>query len=129
MKIAHIAIWVRDLERSKRFYETYFGAKAGDKYVNPAKNFSSYFLSFEGGCRLEIMHKPEIPESPHIAGTESLGLTHFAISLGSAQNVDQLTMQLEQDGYKVVGKPRRTGDGYYESVVLDPENNRIEITE
>lgn len=24
--------------------------------------------------------------------------------------------------------PRRTGDGFYESAVLDPEGNRIEIT-
>ena len=28
----------------------------------------------------------------------------------------------------VVDGPRRTGDGYYECVVHDPEGNRIEIT-
>jgi lactoylglutathione lyase len=28
----------------------------------------------------------------------------------------------------LLGEPRRTGDGYYESVILDPEGNRIEIT-
>jgi lactoylglutathione lyase len=27
-----------------------------------------------------------------------------------------------------VDGPRRTGDGYYESVVLDPEGNRLELT-
>ncbi|MCG8321263.1 MAG: hypothetical protein MI921_17300 [Cytophagales bacterium] len=25
-----------------------------------------------------------------------------------------------------MGEPRRTGDGYYESIILDPEGSRIE---
>jgi len=29
----------------------------------------------------------------------------------------------------VVGEPRYTGDGYYESCILDPDGNRIEIIE
>ena len=29
--------------------------------------------------------------------------------------------------YEIAGGPRRTGDGYYESVVFDPDGNRIEI--
>ena len=32
------------------------------------------------------------------------------------------------DGYQRLDGLRRTGDGYYESVVLDPEGNRLEIT-
>jgi lactoylglutathione lyase len=28
----------------------------------------------------------------------------------------------------VVSPPRVTGDGYFESVLLDPEGNRIELT-
>ena len=42
--------------------------------------------------------------------------------------VDELTQRLVNDGYERLDGPRRTGDGYYESVVLDPEGNRIEIT-
>ena len=59
---------------------------------------------------------------------QAMGLIHFAMSTGSKEKVDQLTEKLRVDGYKVIGEPRTTGDGYYESVVLDPENNRIEIT-
>ncbi len=125
MKIEHIAIWVKDLEKSKDFYIRYFGAKANTKYHNPKKNFSSYFLSFDGGCRIELMHHPLNQQ----ASTEqSFGLAHFAITLGSKTAVDHLTQQLEQDGLEVVGAPRTTGDGYYESVVRDPEGNRIELT-
>lgn len=128
MKIEHLAIWVLDLEKMKSFYETYFQAAAGEKYHNPRKQFTSYFLSFEEGPRLEIMHRPNIPENFNDIIQEYQGIIHFAISVGSKDKVDQLTIELQNAGYQVVGVPRTTGDGYYESVVLDPENNRIEIT-
>lgn len=128
MKIEHLAIWVEDLERSRQFYETYFRATANDKYHNPKKNFSSYFLSFDSGCRLEIMHRPDISPLPQKAEKEYRGIIHFAVSVGSEREVDALTERLRADGYPIIGEPRRTGDGYYESVILDPEDNRIEIT-
>ena len=128
MRIDHLAIWSRDIEKLKIFYSRYFNTTAGDKYINPKKNFQSYFLSFENGCRLELMQMPQIPESQNDKHAQSMGLVHFAISLGSKASVDSLTNQLRADGYEVVGEPRTTGDGYYESVILDPEGNRIEIT-
>ncbi len=128
MKIEHIAIWVNDLEVMKSFYETYFSATAGKMYHNPVKNFKSYFLSFDDGCRLEIMHKPEIPQNLNDAQNQYIGFIHFAISVGAKDEVDNLTERLRSAGYQVAGEPRTTGDGYYESVILDPEGNRIEIT-
>lgn len=125
MKVDHIAIWTINLEAMKTFYEKYFQAKAGLLYYNPNKKFKSYFLNFETGCRLELMTKEGIFESPT---KEQLGLAHFAISVGSKEVVDRLTEQLRTDGFIIFGEPRTTGDGYYESVVLDPEGNRIEIT-
>lgn len=128
MYIDHLALWVRDLERMRAFYETYFGATANAKYTNPTKGFSSYFLSFPGGGpRLEIMQMPGIPDSRNDAIAQFSGLIHFALSVGSEAAVDALTEQLRTDGFSILGVPRRTGDGYYESVVLDPEQNRIEI--
>lgn len=128
MKINHLAIWVTDLEKMKRFYEDYFSASAGTLYHNPRKKFHSYFLSFDTDCRLELMHRPDISSIQQETIKEYLGLTHFAISVGSKERVDALTERLRADGFQVVGEPRTTGDGYYESVVLDPEQNRIEIT-
>ena len=126
MKIEHLAIWASDLEAMRGFYETYFKASSGELYINPKKNFSSYFLSFEEGARLELMQRPEI--STTLSESEYLGLIHFAVSVGSERKVDELTERLRSDGFNVAGEPRTTGDGYYESVVLDPEGNRIEIT-
>lgn len=128
MKIEHLALWVKDLERMRGFYETYFGGHANDKYVNAAKQFQSYFLQFDSGCRLELMQKPTIPENQNDVHQQYLGLIHFAISVGSRQSVDELTARLRRDGFAILDGPRTTGDGYYESVVLDPEGNRIEIT-
>lgn len=129
MKIEHLALWTSDLEKMRTFYTNYFGGTSNSLYHNPAKNFSSYFITFNEGCRLELMHKPEIPGNPLGQNTEVKGITHFAFSVGSKEAVDQLTQQLAADGYTISGHPRTTGDGYYESVVLDPEGNKVEITE
>jgi lactoylglutathione lyase len=128
VKIEHVAIWCKDLEKLKRFYCHYFQAVPGDKYVNSKKNFQSYFLSFENGCRLEIMQMPGIPDNQNNIHVQFTGLIHLAISVGSKELVDTLTELLRKDGFQIVGEPRTTGDGYYESVVLDPEGNRLEIT-
>jgi lactoylglutathione lyase len=129
MKIEHIAVWAKDLEKLKDFYSRYFHAVAGEKYFNSKKNFHSYFLSFDTGCRLELMQMPGILDhKEYNQSNQYYGFTHLAISVGSRELVDRLTTQLRTDGYTIVGEPRTTGDGYYESVVLDPEGNRIEIT-
>jgi lactoylglutathione lyase len=128
VRIDHIAIWTEDLDRSKEFYEHFFGAHAGHKYLNAKKNFESYFLSFASGPRLEIMKMPNIGPRDKDLLKEFIGLAHMAISVGSKAQVDLITEQLRASGYAIVGEPRTTGDGYYESVVLDPDGNRIEVT-
>lgn len=128
MKIEHIAIWVKDLEQMKAFYEKYFVGKPKGKYRNEKKGFESYFISFDSGARLELMQMPQIPDSKNDIYEQFMGFIHFAISVGSKELVDDLTKQLEKDGLEIIGQPRWTGDGYYESVILDPEQNRIEIT-
>lgn len=129
MRIDHIAIWTRNLEKMRRFYETYFHGKSGEKYLNPRKNFESYFVEFDSGARLELMEKLEVNSKLHDEFENYLGITHFAISTGKKDKVDQLTKQLRADGYIIIGEPRMTGDGFYESVVLDPDGNKVEITE
>lgn len=127
MKIEHVAIYVQDLERMKGFYETYFSATSNEMYHNLKTGLQTYFLSFEGGTRLELMARPDSCQQEKSYFRE--GFTHLAFSVGSKALVDRLTSRLEKDGFKVISGPRVTGDGYYESCVLDPENNQIEITE
>ncbi|MFC4311294.1 VOC family protein [Steroidobacter flavus] len=128
MRIEHLALWTDDLARVRNFYVTYFDAVAGSGYRNAAKGFESVFLSFGDGARLEFMKTTTLSPVVIPAGAQRMGLTHFAMSVGSEERVDALTRRLQADGYPVLDGPRRTGDGYYESVVLDPDGNRIEIT-
>ncbi|WP_374600746.1 VOC family protein [Niveibacterium sp.] len=128
MKIEHVAIWAADLEAQRRFYETHFGATAGDRYHNTRKDFRSYFLRFADGARLELMAMPGIPASQDSVAAQRLGLIHLAFSVGSQEAVDQHHAQSVAEGLRVLDGPRWTGDGYYEYVLLDPEDNRIEVT-
>lgn len=126
MKLEHSAMYVNDLEGMKDFYVTYFEAVPNQKYHNPKTGLETYFLSFKGDSRLELMTRPDrVEQSKALYRT---GLTHLAFSTGSKEAVDQLTYQLMTDGFEIISGPRTTGDGYYESCVLDPENNQIEIT-
>ncbi|TFH37421.1 MAG: glyoxalase [Anaerolineales bacterium] len=128
MKIEHLAIWANDIEKLREFYVKYFGLKQDDKYSNQRKGFSSYFLSFESGARLEIMQMSSVEGSGRDPVKHYAGFAHLAISVGSKEKVNLLTSLLKTDGYIVLDGPRTTGDSYYESIVLDPEDNRIEIT-
>ena len=126
MRIEHIAMYVTDLEKTKDFFVKYFHAAADENYHNKATGFRSYFLSFDGGARLEIMTRPQLQ-----AGAKALehtGYIHMAFCLGSEQAVDDLTQRLREDGYHVVSGPKMTGDGYYESCIVGIEENLIEIT-
>ena len=155
MKIEHVAIWVEYIDKVCEFYRNYFGGVVQPLYHNPAKQFTSRFITFDDGARLEIMHRPDMnvgtltesmfhvkrPIASVSSGSSLTDLTehedvghdvsqqfHISFSVGSKEKVDQLTQQMSDDGITIVGQPRTTGDGYYESVVLDPESNRIEIT-
>lgn len=127
MMIDHMALWTADLERSRGFYEDGFEARAGARYQNPRTGFASYFLQFAGGSRLELMQRPDVQAAPPAAAAPWLGYAHLAVQAGDRAAVDSLTHRLRAAGHPVVGEPRTTGDGYYESVVLDPDGNRIEI--
>ena len=126
MQINHIAIWTSNLEISKNFYVKWFRAKANNKYSNTSKQFTSYFIEFDNSnCRIELMHSPNLLK---LETSDFIGLAHFAISVGSKNEVDRITLEMEENGIAIVSKPRYTGDGYYESIILDPDGNKIEIT-
>ncbi len=125
MHINHIALWTKDLEAMKSFYMKYFQGISSNKYLNPEKQFESFFIHFEEGASLELMRKPSITQQQ--AGETYLGLTHIAFKLGSEEAVLALTETLRNDCFPIAGEPRRTGDGYFESVILDPEGNRVEL--
>lgn len=127
MRINHIAVWADDIELLKEFYCRWFGATAAPRYHNPKRGLTSYFLTFpDGGAMLEIMNEPEIMAVD--GGKKLRGFCHIAMSVGSRERVNEMTESMRGAGVPVIGNPRTTGEGLYESVVADPEGNIVELT-
>lgn len=126
MRIEHIAMYANDLERARDFFVTYLNGRSNGGYHNAETGFRSYFISFDGGARLEVMNRPGMSDPPK--DPARTGFIHAAFSVGSREAVDALTARLRADGYEVASGPRTTGDGYYESCVVGVEGNLIELT-
>ena len=123
MFIDHIAIYTNDLERMKDFYIKYFSGKSNEKYYNEKTGVQTYFISFSGGARLEIMKRPDLSAIDRSISTD--GFTHLSFCVESKEKVDELTATLVKDGYTLKSAPRTTGDGYYESCILDPDEMKL----
>lgn len=100
MRIEHVALYVNDLENTKKFFMKYLGAKSNAGYHNQKTGFYSYFLTFEDGARIEIMNLPEMADLPKkIVRT---GYSHIAFSVGSIEIVDEksqpIILQLIREG-------------------------------
>ncbi|RCX09075.1 lactoylglutathione lyase [Anaerobacterium chartisolvens] len=128
MKINHVALWTDKLERMKDFYIRFFGGTCGNKYENLQKQFQSYFIAFDSGAKIELMSTPTVQGKCGTGGKPLCGYAHLALSVGSRERVNEVTELIRLSGYTVTGEPRMTGDGCYESCVVDPDGNLIEIT-
>ena len=122
-RIAHVAVWGRDLERMREFYEG-LGGRSGARYDNAATGFASYSVDFDAGARVELMERAGVRSRPE---GDVAGYAHVALSLGGREAVDAAVDALRRGGVTIASAPRVTGDGYYEAVILDPEGNRIEL--
>jgi lactoylglutathione lyase len=127
MRINHIAINCFDVTKVTDFFLLYFDTSIGGEYDNPKTGLHSCMLFFtEGSTKLELMSWPDISVLSYQSRRQ--GFTHFSVSVGNRAKVDALTARLKNDGYELKSGPRVTGDGYYESCILGPENIEIEIT-
>ncbi len=125
MKIEHIAIWVKDFDLMNSFYQKYFDVTPGNIYERESNGFKSIFLSFKEGARIELMTSSKMDMDFRYL---TYGYAHIALSLGSKEEVNRMTKVFRDDKVHIVKEPYNTGDGYYESTILDPEGNMIELT-
>ena len=78
---------------------------------------------------MEIMSAPGIPNNQNdTIASQHQGIIHIAFELSSREKVDEKAEELSKAGIRILDGPRITGDGYYEFVTLDPDNNRLEVT-
>jgi lactoylglutathione lyase len=127
MKIAHVALWTRDLDEAVVFWTTYFGATAGSPYESRRRiGFRSRFLQLSEGPTIELMTGPWLTTPPRET-VEEIGWSHVAIAVRTREAVDALSERLEQAGL-LLSQPRSTGDGFYEATARTPDGILIEIT-
>jgi lactoylglutathione lyase len=125
-RVEHVAVWTRDLDRSRAFYERWFAARAGDRYESRRQHgFASHFVALPGGgARLELMQLPALADA---APAPAVGWAHVAIAVGTRADVEALAARMRDAGVRVLSGPRETGDGYFEAAVEDPDGNVVEV--
>ncbi|WP_434669331.1 VOC family protein [Klebsiella sp. B345] len=125
MKVAHIALWTRQLEQQARFWTDFFDGQINEKYCSQTNlGFESYFVKIGEDIAIELMSKPGLQVVT--PDNNQTGWVHLAISVNGAQQVDALAKRAESQGI-LVSPPRTTGDGFYEAVIKDPDGNLVEI--
>lgn len=125
-QLEHIALASDDVERLLNFY-LLLGGVAVPPYGDPDLDRPSFVLDF-CGVRVELLERRDGGEGQAGKGC-SEALVHLGFALGSADAVDELSEGLAAAGYQVLAPPRRTCElGCYESVVLDPDGNRVKLT-
>jgi lactoylglutathione lyase len=125
-QIEHIALATNDAERLCEFYQL-LGAMASPPSADPGTGLRSRVLDF-CGVRLELFERPGRAEGA-VGDALAPGLMHIGFALGSADAVDELSRVIATAGHRVLERPHRTGElGRYESVVLDPDGNRLKLT-
>ena len=125
-QIEHIALATDDVECLRDFYRQ-LGAAASPPCIDPGTGLRMCVLDC-CGVRLELVERPGGREG---AAGEVLapGLMHLGFALGSADAVDEVSCIIATAGHRVLERPHRAGElGRYESIVLDPDGNRVKLT-
>jgi len=119
--VDHLVIAVSDFERSKRFYSRLFrflGMKVMDEYEDAIgwKNGKSRFWIFQADEKGR--------KRKHRIG--NVGFHHYAFSLRSRKDVDDLEVFLKKLGATIVDPAGEHYDNYYAVYFLDPDGLKLE---
>ena len=125
-QIERIALATNDLEAMCDFYRQ-LGGVASPFSTRSEDGLRACALDF-CGIRLEVFERQHQTDGAPDEGMPPR-LLHLGFALGSADAVDELSGILAAAGYRVLEQPHRARkSGRYESVVLDPDGNRLELT-
>lgn len=118
MYLKNVGIFVKDLEGAKEFFESYFGAKVLKTFDNPAKEYYSYILDFDGQAWVELMKKPEtvdLPKDPN-----RLGLAHICFKIDTREKLNDIIRRFKESGYTIQYEPEKEdGPGEVRAVTFE----------
>ena len=119
IQIQHVALHVRDIERSAAFYCELFGmcvrpaTPPGENICvcsAPSGASSSFGIVLMQGLR---------------GGTQPVGMDHISLEVSSADDVEKLYTLAVAHGASAT-KPRVYG-GFYQTYIFDPDGYKIEV--
>ncbi len=119
--VDHLVISVSNFERSKSFYSALFrflGMKVMEEHEGAMgwKNGGSRFWIFQADAKGR--------KRKHRMG--DVGFHHYAFSLRSRKDVDELQVFLKDMGAKIVDPAGQYYDKYYAVYFLDPDGMKLE---
>ena len=120
-ELGHIVLYVRDIERSVRFYRDVLQWKE----VGPAP-FPGAAIFSSGRTHHELLLIEVGPKASPIPRGPRIGLYHFGLKVGeSDEELRKVVEQLQQHGVEIAGA---TDHGITHSVYTqDPDGNEIEL--
>ena len=119
-ELGHIVLYVRDLERSRRFY----GDVLGWKEIAQLGTFGAAFSS--GRTHHELLLLEVGPDAAPVPAPPRLGMYHFGLKVGeSDEELRQALDELVRAGVKIVGTADHTVT--HSLYIEDPDGNEIEL--
>jgi catechol-2,3-dioxygenase len=120
-KIGHIALYVRDLERSARFYTEVLGFRVSDVYGEDMVPGGAVFL------RCNTDHHGVALFRANDAEPGNAGLHHMAFEVGTLQEVFRAREHLRRHDVPLDFEGRRRAGCQIAVEFRDPDGHRLEI--
>ncbi len=124
MRISIVGMFVKDLEKAKDFFVSYFGAQVHAVYNEEENGFYSYILKFDEGPKLELMTKPEIVDEKK--DPNRTGFVHICLKVDSREKLDEITERFKADGYQILYEPATVGGKETRAITF--EDNILEVS-
>lgn len=122
-ELGHLVLYVRDLERSRRFYRDVLGwqeLNGGGPMPFPAAAFSS------GRTHHELLLIEVGPDAQPVPAGRRVGLYHFGLKVGDTDDeLRDAVRDLEAGGATILGASDHTVT--HSVYIADPDGNEIEL--
>jgi catechol 2,3-dioxygenase len=119
-ELGHIVLYVRNLERSRRFY----GQVLGWREVSQLGEMGAMFSS--GRTHHELLLLEVGPDAQPIPSGRRAGLYHFGLKIGETDDeLRSAIAKLQQEGVTIAGTADHTVT--HSVYIVDPDGNEIEL--
>jgi catechol 2,3-dioxygenase-like lactoylglutathione lyase family enzyme len=120
-KLGHVVLRVRDVERSVRFYTDILNFNLTEKGPNGA------FLNAVGDHHTIGLFQAEGGESAGTVPEGGVRMDHFAMEVGSLDELFAIREFLNAKGVPITFEGRRLLGGHTSVEFLDPDGNHLEL--